>query len=160
MDVEIGSRSETLDEGDRAGRGFGALESRLLDQKCRNDPVDDLQYRRGNRGCEANSKRSGIDRREVVAVLRARSTSSQVRGSAPISSPALNRANAAAPAGVEAMSSTAYSLTSFGWWQMRIAICRRFWFRQMLEWHPDPPPLLLPQRRRIDCQVKERKLRR
>ncbi len=43
MDVEIGGRSETLDEGDRAGRGFGAFEARLLDQKCRYDAGDDLQ---------------------------------------------------------------------------------------------------------------------
>ncbi|MGH8554218.1 MAG: hypothetical protein ACREUD_01360 [Gammaproteobacteria bacterium] len=41
MDVEIGSRSETLDEGERAALGFGAFESRLLDQKCRYDAVDD-----------------------------------------------------------------------------------------------------------------------
>jgi hypothetical protein len=38
MDVEIGGRAETLDERDGAGVGFGAFESRLLDQKCRNDP--------------------------------------------------------------------------------------------------------------------------
>ena len=43
MDVQIGGRSEALDQRDGAGGGFGALESRLLDQKCRNDPVDDLQ---------------------------------------------------------------------------------------------------------------------
>jgi len=43
MDVEIGGRSEALDERDGAGVGFGALESGLLDQKCGNDPVDDLQ---------------------------------------------------------------------------------------------------------------------
>jgi hypothetical protein len=35
--------SQTLDERDGAGVGFGALESGLLDQKCGNDPVDDLQ---------------------------------------------------------------------------------------------------------------------
>ena len=46
MDVEIGSRAETLDERDRAGHGFGTFESRLLDQKCRYHPVDDLQDRR------------------------------------------------------------------------------------------------------------------
>ena len=38
-----GGRAETLDERDGAGVGFGALESCLLDQKCGNDPVDDLQ---------------------------------------------------------------------------------------------------------------------
>jgi hypothetical protein len=43
MDVEIGGRSKTLDEGDRAGRGFGTFESGLLYQKCRYDAADDLQ---------------------------------------------------------------------------------------------------------------------
>ena len=43
MDVQIGGRSEALDERDGAGVGFGALESGLLDQKCGNDPVDDSQ---------------------------------------------------------------------------------------------------------------------
>jgi hypothetical protein len=31
MDVEIGGRAETLDQGDRAGVGLGAFESRLCD---------------------------------------------------------------------------------------------------------------------------------
>jgi hypothetical protein len=44
MDVEIGGRANRLPEGDREGRGFGAFESRLFDQKCRNDLVDDLRY--------------------------------------------------------------------------------------------------------------------
>jgi len=43
MDVEIRGRAETLDERDSAGLGLGALEPRLLDQKCGNDPVDDSQ---------------------------------------------------------------------------------------------------------------------
>jgi len=33
MDVEIGGRSEALNEGDRAALGFDAFESRLFDQK-------------------------------------------------------------------------------------------------------------------------------
>jgi hypothetical protein len=45
IDVEIGGRAKALDEGHRAGVGLGVFESRLLDQKCRNDPVDDLQDR-------------------------------------------------------------------------------------------------------------------
>ncbi len=45
MDVEIGGRAETLDQGDGEGHGLGALESRLLGQKCGDDPVDDLQDR-------------------------------------------------------------------------------------------------------------------
>jgi hypothetical protein len=40
-----GGRAETLDQRDGASCGFGALESGMLDQKCGNDPVDDLQYR-------------------------------------------------------------------------------------------------------------------
>jgi hypothetical protein len=39
----VSDRAETLDQRDGLGLGFGALESRLLDQKCGNDPVDDLQ---------------------------------------------------------------------------------------------------------------------
>jgi hypothetical protein len=41
--IQIGGRSEALDQRDGAGVGFGALEFRLLDQKCANDAVDDLQ---------------------------------------------------------------------------------------------------------------------
>jgi hypothetical protein len=40
MGVEIGGRAETLDQGDGVGVCFGALEPRLVDQKCRNDSVD------------------------------------------------------------------------------------------------------------------------
>ncbi len=39
----VSGRAEALNEGDRAALGFGAFESRWLDQKCGNDPVDDLQ---------------------------------------------------------------------------------------------------------------------
>jgi hypothetical protein len=46
MDVEIGRRAEALDERDRAGVGGGPFQSRLLDQKAGNDPVDHLQERR------------------------------------------------------------------------------------------------------------------
>jgi hypothetical protein len=42
-----GAGGGACSEGDRAGGSFSAFESRLLDQKCRNDPVDDLQD-----GCE------------------------------------------------------------------------------------------------------------
>ena len=33
MDVEVGGRAKALDEGHRAGVGFGAFESRLFNQK-------------------------------------------------------------------------------------------------------------------------------
>ncbi len=39
----VSGGSKTLDERDGAGLGLGALEPRLLDQKCGNEPVDDLQ---------------------------------------------------------------------------------------------------------------------
>jgi hypothetical protein len=42
MDVQISGRAETLDEGNGAGAGLGALESRLFNQQCRYGPVDDL----------------------------------------------------------------------------------------------------------------------
>ena len=49
VDVEIGRRAQSLDERDRAGVGYvplqSALESRVLDQKGRDDPVNDLKYR-------------------------------------------------------------------------------------------------------------------
>jgi hypothetical protein len=50
MDVEIGGRAKALDEGHRAGVGFGAFESCLFNQKGRYDPVDDLQDRREGLG--------------------------------------------------------------------------------------------------------------
>ena len=50
MDIEVGGRAKALDEGHRAGVGFGAFESRLFNQKCRYGPVDDLQDRREERG--------------------------------------------------------------------------------------------------------------
>ena len=64
MDVEIGSRAETLDERDRAGRGLGAFESRLLDQKCRYHPVDDLQDRREELGMGSEQNAQWDRRRE------------------------------------------------------------------------------------------------
>lgn len=42
--VQIGGRSEALDEGDRAGGGFAAFEACLPDQMRRDHPVHDLQY--------------------------------------------------------------------------------------------------------------------
>ena len=45
MDVEIGGRAKALDERDRTGVGCAAFESRLLDQKGGDDPVNDLQHR-------------------------------------------------------------------------------------------------------------------
>ena len=35
-----------LNEGDRAGVGFAPFQSGLLDQKCRDDPMNDLPHRR------------------------------------------------------------------------------------------------------------------
>ena len=46
MDVEIGGRAKALDERDRARVGCARFQSRWLDQKARDDPVDDLQHRR------------------------------------------------------------------------------------------------------------------
>ncbi|HUL18637.1 MAG TPA: hypothetical protein VLV29_05155 [Steroidobacteraceae bacterium] len=45
MNVEIGGRAEALDERDRTAVSLAALQSRLFDQKCGNDAVDDLQQR-------------------------------------------------------------------------------------------------------------------
>lgn len=45
MDVEIGPRAKALDERDCTGVSLGALQSRLLDQKCGNDAVNALQQR-------------------------------------------------------------------------------------------------------------------
>jgi len=44
---------------------FGALESGLWDEKCGNDPVDDLQDGREQLGCVANSKRTGIGNESI-----------------------------------------------------------------------------------------------
>ena len=46
MNVQIGSRAKTLDAGDSAGVGCAPFQSRLLEQKTRDDPVDDPQHRR------------------------------------------------------------------------------------------------------------------
>ena len=46
MDVHVGGRAEPLDEGDRAGVGCGAFQACLLEQRARDDPVDDAQHRR------------------------------------------------------------------------------------------------------------------
>lgn len=43
LHVEVGGRSEALNESDGTGSGWVALEPRLLDEKSGNDPVDDLQ---------------------------------------------------------------------------------------------------------------------
>ncbi len=45
VNVQIGRRAEALNEGDRAGVGFAPFQSGLLDQKCRDDPMNDLQHR-------------------------------------------------------------------------------------------------------------------
>ena len=46
MDVQVGGRAESLDEGDRAGVGCGAFQACLLEHKPRDDAVDDAQQRR------------------------------------------------------------------------------------------------------------------
>jgi hypothetical protein len=43
MNVEIGGATEALDERDRTAVCLAAFASRLFDQKCGNDAVDDLQ---------------------------------------------------------------------------------------------------------------------
>jgi hypothetical protein len=48
--VEIGGRAKALDEGDSAGVGCATFQSRLLDQKAGDDPVDDLQQGREQLG--------------------------------------------------------------------------------------------------------------
>ena len=45
MDVEIGRRTEALDERDRTAMSLAAFESRLFDQKCGDDAVNALQQR-------------------------------------------------------------------------------------------------------------------
>ena len=45
-DVEIGGGAKALDQGDSTGVSLRTFQSRLLDQKSGNDPVDDLQHRR------------------------------------------------------------------------------------------------------------------
>ena len=45
MNVEIGRRTEALDERDRTAVSLAAFVSRLFDQKGGNDAVDDLQQR-------------------------------------------------------------------------------------------------------------------
>ena len=60
MDVQIGGGAKTLDEGDRAGVGCTASQSRLFEQKSRDDPVDDAQHRREQLGMsgEQNAQRN------------------------------------------------------------------------------------------------------
>ena len=53
-----------LDERDGAGVGFGALESGLLDQKCRYDAVDDLQDGREQLGMRSEQQAKGDRKRE------------------------------------------------------------------------------------------------
>ena len=50
MDVQFGGRAESLDQGDRAGIGCGAFLACLLEQKPRDDAVDDPQHRREQLG--------------------------------------------------------------------------------------------------------------
>ena len=45
VNVRIGRRHKALDEGDGAGGGIAAFDTRLPDKMRRNDPVNDLQYR-------------------------------------------------------------------------------------------------------------------
>ena len=45
MDVEIGGRTEALDERYRTGVSAGAFASRLFDQEAGNHTMDDLQQR-------------------------------------------------------------------------------------------------------------------
>ena len=62
-------RAKALDQGDRAGVGFGAFESRLLDQKSGNGAVDDLQYRREQMGMCSEQKAKRDRKREHPLVL-------------------------------------------------------------------------------------------
>ena len=52
VNVQIGGGAKALDEGDGAGGGFAAFDARLPDQMRRNDPVNDLQYRREQFGMD------------------------------------------------------------------------------------------------------------
>jgi hypothetical protein len=60
MNVEIGGRVETLNQCDGASCGFDAFESGLLDQKCGNDPVDDLQDGREQLRMRSEQQAKGI----------------------------------------------------------------------------------------------------
>ena len=44
VNIEIGGRTEALDEGHGAGVGLGPFLSGLLDQERGDDPVNDLQH--------------------------------------------------------------------------------------------------------------------
>jgi len=59
MDVQVGGRAESLDEGDRAGVGCGAFQGCLFEQKPRDCAVDGAQRRREQLGVrrEQNSQR-------------------------------------------------------------------------------------------------------
>jgi len=45
VNVQVGRRAKTLNEGDGTSSRFAAFEARLPDQMRRYDPVNDLQYR-------------------------------------------------------------------------------------------------------------------
>ena len=46
----MAAMTTALDEGDSTGVGCGTFQPRLLDQKARDDPMDDLQHRREQLG--------------------------------------------------------------------------------------------------------------
>ena len=61
MNVQVGGRAESLDEGDRAGVGCGAFQVCLLEQKPRDDAgwmMRSASVR--SSGCAANRTRNGI----------------------------------------------------------------------------------------------------
>jgi len=85
-------------ERDGAGVGFGTLESRLLDQKCRYDPVDDLQDRREQFGMCSEQKAKRDRKREHPGyrdVLVPAGTASSLRAAAARSGRAFPPAPAA-----------------------------------------------------------------
>ena len=50
VDVEVGGRSKSLDQRDRAAVGLLDLESGLIEQEARDGTVHDLQHRRHQLG--------------------------------------------------------------------------------------------------------------
>ena len=97
MDVQVGGRAKALDESDRARVGCATFQSRLLDQKARDNPVDNRQHRREQFGMggEEDAQRNG-KREHPLPYRHARDDAiDQVRGAL---SPAPGAARGAKPA--------------------------------------------------------------
>ncbi len=72
MDIQIDGRAKALDERDRAGVGCAAIQSGLLDEKCRDDPMHDLQHRREQLGMRGQQDAQRDRKRQHPLTLRHR----------------------------------------------------------------------------------------